>query len=81
MFSISWISDIFFNDDQDATPHYSELKSDKGLHVDGWKSDKRGHGDIKVAKKWATYWVAERRLDRAAGTQCPCCTVSFNFEV
>lgn len=48
-------TEIFFNDDTDATPHYSELREDKGLHVDGWKAIKRGEGDIKVAKKWASY--------------------------
>lgn len=48
-------TEIFFNDDQDATPHYNSLKYGKGLHVMGWKAVKRGHGDIKVVKKWASY--------------------------
>lgn len=50
-------TEIFFNDGQDATPHYNDLKSDKGLHVKVWKAVKRGHGDIKVVKKWASYCV------------------------
>lgn len=49
-------TEIFFSDnDLDATPHYNELRSDKGEHVDGWKAIKRADGTVKVAKKWATY--------------------------
>lgn len=48
-------TEIFFNDDDDATPHYNERRSDKGVHVDGWKAIKRADGTVKVAKKWATY--------------------------
>lgn len=48
-------TEIFFNDDDDATPHYNERRSDKGVHVDGWKAVKRADGSVKVDKKWATY--------------------------
>jgi hypothetical protein len=37
-------TEIFFNDDDDATPHYNERRSDKGVHVDGWKAIKRKDG-------------------------------------
>jgi hypothetical protein len=46
-------TEIFFNDEYDATAHYNNLKSDKGLHVDGWKAVKREDGSISVDKKWA----------------------------
>jgi hypothetical protein len=48
-------TEIFFNDDDDATPHYNERRSDKGVHVDGWKAIKRADGSVKTVKKWATY--------------------------
>ena len=35
--------------------YYNERRSDKGVHVDGWKAIKRADGTVKVAKKWATY--------------------------
>lgn len=56
-------TEIFFNDDQGATPHYNNLKSDKGLHVKVWKAVKRSHGDIKAVKKWASYCIMNLSLE------------------
>jgi hypothetical protein len=46
-------TEIFFSDDDDATPHFNPNRADKGEHVDGWKARKREDGTIDVDKKWA----------------------------
>ena len=46
-------TEIFFADEDDATPHYNSNRPDKGEHVDGWRARVKSDGSIDVEKKWA----------------------------